>query len=293
MIGRPAATCVSFRCLALQGRASSLPGADKEAEGSLHRRVLRRPGGALGQDGINSSAQRAGCPGRGRETGQPDYRRGPEFLAATIFCRRPRGPGRLGRGPDRLQRAAQVSPNNTMRQRLVGDIAVRTGDLLAAESRLVRSQPPRFEPGKTGTISRILPGTGRLRRQCRVLPGPDRAAPRLAGRQARGIGGTGDRKAGAPRPMAKGPKRANLRRAGAAFAGTSDGRAASRGRPVSQRVVVDLALCLFCHRQYGCGQLDSSGGRRKQRGSTPPGPDRPGFRQDRHATRGQGTSWSR
>ena len=58
----------------------------------------------------------------------PDFLAAYDFLAAVHEAQ-----GRLAEAQQALQRASEVSPNNTLRQRLVGDIAVRNGDLLAAE----------------------------------------------------------------------------------------------------------------------------------------------------------------
>ncbi|MDD2883968.1 MAG: response regulator [Dechloromonas sp.] len=51
-----------------------------------------------------------------------------DFLAAVNEAR-----GRLHDAQQALQRAADASPHNTMRQRMVGDVALRNHDLLAAE----------------------------------------------------------------------------------------------------------------------------------------------------------------
>lgn len=61
-------------------------------------------------------------------TEAPDYLAAYDFLAAVHEAQ-----GRLTEAQQALQRAADVSPNNTLRQRLVGDVAVRNHDLLTAE----------------------------------------------------------------------------------------------------------------------------------------------------------------
>lgn len=58
----------------------------------------------------------------------PQYLAAYDFLAAVYEAQ-----NRLGEAQKALQQAAEVSPNNTVRQRMVGDIASRNQDLLAAE----------------------------------------------------------------------------------------------------------------------------------------------------------------
>ena len=58
----------------------------------------------------------------------------PEYLAAYDFVASVREEmGRLPEAQATLQQAASISPNNSLRQRLVGDIAVRNSDLDTAE----------------------------------------------------------------------------------------------------------------------------------------------------------------
>jgi CheY-like chemotaxis protein len=58
----------------------------------------------------------------------------PRYLAAYDFLASVREEmGKLAEAQDVLLRAAEISPNNSLRQRMVGDVAVRNGDLDAAE----------------------------------------------------------------------------------------------------------------------------------------------------------------
>jgi len=58
----------------------------------------------------------------------------PEYLAAYDFVAGVREEmGKLSEAQDVLQKATAISPNNTLRQRMVGDVAVRNDDLGAAE----------------------------------------------------------------------------------------------------------------------------------------------------------------
>jgi CheY-like chemotaxis protein/lipopolysaccharide biosynthesis regulator YciM len=58
----------------------------------------------------------------------------PEYLAAYDFVAGVREEmGKLAEAQEALQRAASISPNNSLRQRMVGDVAVRNDDLEAAE----------------------------------------------------------------------------------------------------------------------------------------------------------------
>lgn len=58
----------------------------------------------------------------------PDYLSAYDFLASVHEAQ-----GKLAEAQQTLQRAADASPHNTVRQRLVGDVAARNNDLLAAE----------------------------------------------------------------------------------------------------------------------------------------------------------------
>ena len=58
----------------------------------------------------------------------PDYLSAYDFLASVHEAQ-----GKLEAAQQTLQRAADASPHNTVRQRLVGDVAARNKDLLAAE----------------------------------------------------------------------------------------------------------------------------------------------------------------
>ncbi len=58
----------------------------------------------------------------------------PEYLAAYDFVASVREElGKLAEAQETLQKAAAISPNNSTRQRMVGDVAVRNNDLDAAE----------------------------------------------------------------------------------------------------------------------------------------------------------------
>ncbi len=58
----------------------------------------------------------------------------PEYLAAYDFVASVREEmGRLEDAQEALLKASEMSPNNTLRQRMVGDVAVRNNDLAAAE----------------------------------------------------------------------------------------------------------------------------------------------------------------
>jgi tetratricopeptide (TPR) repeat protein len=58
----------------------------------------------------------------------PEYLSAYDFLASVHEAK-----GKLQAAQQVLQRAADASPHNTLRQRLVGDVAARNNDLLAAE----------------------------------------------------------------------------------------------------------------------------------------------------------------
>ncbi|HNL23021.1 MAG TPA: response regulator, partial [Rhodocyclaceae bacterium] len=122
-----------FDALRFKGELLHSLGRTKEAE-EVYRRVLEGRVVPWAKMGLAAALKERGALDEAEKLASQITVEAPEFLAAYDFLAAVHeARGRLDEAQTALQRAAQVSPNNTMRQRLVGDIAVRTGDLLAAE----------------------------------------------------------------------------------------------------------------------------------------------------------------
>jgi len=92
----------------------------------------------------------------------PDYLSAYDFLASVHEAQ-----GRLPEAQQSLQRAADASPHNTVRQRLVGDVAARNKDLLAAEKAygkvIERSRGSSLRTvDDFANLSRVLVGRGNV-----------------------------------------------------------------------------------------------------------------------------------
>lgn len=116
-----------------QGEFLHALGRHKEA-GEVYRHVL---GGKMlpwAKMGLALALKELGQLDEAEKLAQQLTEAAPEYLSAYDFLAAVQeAQGRLEAAQQALQRAASVSPNNTLRQRLVGDIAVRNKDLLTAE----------------------------------------------------------------------------------------------------------------------------------------------------------------
>lgn len=122
-----------YDTLRFQGEILNVLGRYKEAQ-DVYQQVLEhamvpwaRMGLAVAKRGMDQLAE-------AEELGASIIEDFPEFLAAYDFVASVREEmGNLAEAQDTLQKASVMSPNNTMRQRMVGDVAVRNDDLVAAE----------------------------------------------------------------------------------------------------------------------------------------------------------------
>lgn len=235
-----------FDALRFKGELLHSLGRTKEAE-EVYRRVLEGRVVPWAKMGLAAALKERGALDEAEKLASQITVEAPEFLAAYDFLAAVHeARGRLDEAQTALQRAAQVSPNNTMRQRLVGDIAVRTGDLLAAEKAYGKIlERHRGSSLKTvddfANLARVLVDRGdsaasrrvltELRRDWRGDKLAELAALATESRCAQADG--------------EGAKARQLAEQALALQEQVTAEAASRGRPVSQRVVVDLAHACF------------------------------------------------
>lgn len=120
---------------ALRFKAELLHSLGRNAEAEeVYRRVLEGRVVPWAKMGLAMALKERGALDEAEKLAQQVTEEAPEFLAAYDFLAAVHeAQGRLLEAQAALQRAAQVSPNNTFRQRLVGDVATRNRDLLTAE----------------------------------------------------------------------------------------------------------------------------------------------------------------
>ncbi len=108
-------------------------GRTREAE-EVFRRVLEGRVVPWAKMGLAMALRDRGALGEAEQLAEQVTQEAPDFLSAYDFLASVQeAQGQLERAQQSLQRAADVSPHNTVRQRLVGDVAARNNDLLAAE----------------------------------------------------------------------------------------------------------------------------------------------------------------
>lgn len=108
-------------------------GRTHEAE-EVFRRVLEGRVVPWAKMGLAMALRDRGALDEAEELAEQVITEAPEYLSAYDFLASVHeAQGRLEDAQHALQRAADASPHNTVRQRLVGDVAARNKDLLAAE----------------------------------------------------------------------------------------------------------------------------------------------------------------
>ncbi len=235
-----------YDALRFKGELLHSLGRTREAE-EVYRRVLEGRVVPWARMGLATALLARGALDEAEKLAQqltvdaPDFLAAYDFLAAVHETR-----GQLQEAQEALQRAAQVSPNNTLRQRLVGDVAVRNGDLLAAEKAygkvLERHRGSSLKSvDDFANLARVLVDRGdsaasrrivaELRRDWRGDKLAELAALATESRcaQADGEGG---------RAQQLLDQALELHR-------QAISEAADKGRSVSQRVIVDLAHACF------------------------------------------------
>lgn len=179
----------------------------------------------------------------------------PEFLSAYDFLASVHeAQGKLKEAQQVLQRAADASPHNTLRQRLVGDVAARNKDLLAAE----RAYGKVIARNK-GSSLRTVDDYANLSRVL-IERGDVDASRKISAEMKREW--RGDKQAELAALVAEslcldlegaGDKAQAIVAQAIALQQQVDAEAAEKGRHVSQRLSVDLA-----HACYATGHADAA-----------------------------------
>lgn len=122
-----------YETLRLKGEILNTLGRYKEAQ-SLYRDVLGNHPAPWARMGLAVALRGQEDLAAAETLGQSIIGEFPEFLAAYDFVAGVREQmGKLVEAQEVLQEAALISPNNSIRQRMVGDMAVRNNDLDTAE----------------------------------------------------------------------------------------------------------------------------------------------------------------
>lgn len=122
-----------YDALRFKGELLHSLGRTREAE-EVYRRVLEGKVVPWAKMGLAMALRDRNALDEAEELATQVTTETPEFLAAYDFLASVHeAQGRLDDAQKALQQASEVSPNNTLRQRLVGDVAARNGDLLTAE----------------------------------------------------------------------------------------------------------------------------------------------------------------
>lgn len=122
-----------YDALRFKGELLHQLGETREAE-EVFRRVLEGRVVPWAKMGLAMALRDRGALDEAGQLAEQVTQEAPDFLSAYDFLASVQeAQGRLGNAQQSLQRAADASPHNTVRQRLVGDVAARNKDLLAAE----------------------------------------------------------------------------------------------------------------------------------------------------------------
>ncbi|WP_313952478.1 response regulator [Accumulibacter sp.] len=122
-----------FDALRLKGEILNVLGRPAEAQ-VVYEQVLSQRIVPWARIGLAISLRSQQKLGEAEATGQALIDDFPEFMAAYDFLAEVREEmGKLPEAQEALQAAAMISPNNSTRQRMVGDVAARNMDFLAAE----------------------------------------------------------------------------------------------------------------------------------------------------------------
>lgn len=122
-----------YDALRFKGELLHQLGLTAEAE-AVFRRVLEGRVVPWAKMGLATALRDRNALDEAEQLAEQVLQEAPDFLSACDFLASVHeAKGKLKEAQAVLQRAADVSPHNTMRQRLVGDVAARNKDLLAAE----------------------------------------------------------------------------------------------------------------------------------------------------------------
>ena len=122
-----------YDALRFKGELLHSLGRTAEAE-EVFRRVIDGRAVPWAKMGLATALRDRGALDEAEQLAEQVTQEAPNFLSAYDFLASVHeAKGRLQAAQQVLQRAADASPHNTVRQRLVGDVAARNKDLLAAE----------------------------------------------------------------------------------------------------------------------------------------------------------------
>lgn len=122
-----------FDALRFKGELLHQLGQTGEAE-AVYRRVLEGRIAPWAKMGLATALRDRNALDEAEQLAEQVLQEAPDFLSAYDFLASVHeAQGKPKEAQAMLQRAADVSPHNTLRQRLVGDVAARNKDLLAAE----------------------------------------------------------------------------------------------------------------------------------------------------------------
>ncbi|HLO61844.1 MAG TPA: response regulator [Azonexus sp.] len=122
-----------YDALRFKGELLHQLGKTREAE-EVFRRVLEGRVVPWAKMGLAMALRDRESLGEAEELAEQVIQEAPDFLSAYDFLASVHeAQGRLEEAQQALQRAADASPHNTLRQRMVGDVAARNKDMLTAE----------------------------------------------------------------------------------------------------------------------------------------------------------------
>lgn len=122
-----------YDALRFKGELLHTLGKTREAE-EVFRRVLEGRVVPWAKMGLAMALRDRGALNEAEQLAEQVTQEAPDYLSAYDFLASVHeAQGHLPAAQQTLQRAAEASPHNTVRQRLVGDVAARNKDMLAAE----------------------------------------------------------------------------------------------------------------------------------------------------------------
>jgi DNA-binding response OmpR family regulator len=243
-----------YDALRFKGELLHTLGHTAEAE-EVFRRVLEARVVPWAKMGLATALRDRGALDEAGDLAEQVLSEAPEFLSAYDFLASVHeAKGRLVDAQQVLQRAADASPHNTIRQRLVGDTAARNKDLLGAEKAYAK-----VIDRSRGSSLRTVDDFANLSRVL-VERGDVAASRKITGDMKREW--RGDKQAELAALVSESlcldvegspDKARGLVEQAIALQQQLESEAADKGKHVSQRLVVDLA-----HACYATGQQDAA-----------------------------------
>lgn len=244
-----------YDALRFKGELLHQLGRTAEAE-AVFRRVLDGRVVPWARMGLATALRDRGALDEAEQLAEQVIADSPEFFAAYDFLSSVHeAQGRLAEAQLDLQRAADASPHNTLRQRLVGDIAARNGDLLIAEKAYGKvMERNRGSSLRTlddfANLSRVMVERGNVEGSRKVVAdmkrewrGDKQAEMAALVNESLCLAAEGES-----------AKAAQLVSQALSLQQLLQAESADQGKPLSQRLVVDLA-----HACYATGREDEAG----------------------------------